>query len=165
MKAVIQHETYGTIIFKETFFGKETLIINNEQLVQVSETRFRFSSKKDAPDVIVRGTIVTGVKMYINGEVIQLLARPTNTVLELSLAIILAVIVGGLCTPLHYIFPMANGFPGYLISCCFAALCAVTNIYITNKEPDPADKVSYSLCFLALAIVLSHVTAVVILAV
>ena len=156
MKTVVQNDKYGKIVFKESFFGKETLIINNEPLVQISDNHFRYAHKKNAPDVVVKGNILTGVTLRINSDVVQLVPKPSWYVTLIStIATVLLVVVGDFSLT-GAIFPIEGGFLGVLIN----LICSLICIYVTSKEKNPMDKILFALCFLAAAVLLCHLAAV-----
>ena len=157
MKNIIQHEKYGTIVYKENFFtGKVTLTIDEELLVQLDETHFRYTKTKTSEEVTIKGTLLTGITLHIHRDTIQLIEKPTWYVLTLSALSLLFILLIGTFKLLEPIFPIMGSIGGALVG----SACMLANIYVTSKEKNPTDKTLYSLCFFVGAIVLCHLLAV-----
>ena len=69
MKEIIQHEKYGTIEFTEgNFIANRQIIINGQPLQKKSNKIFYLA---DNTEVKVEGSLFTGVKLNIGGEMVK----------------------------------------------------------------------------------------------
>jgi hypothetical protein len=71
MKEIIQHPTYGEIIYTESFWtGKKMLTINGVQAKAITKTEFTIGEEKTL--IALKGNFLTGVSIRMNEENIEL---------------------------------------------------------------------------------------------
>ena len=158
MKIIINHEKYGPIVYKENFFtGKITLTIDEELLVQVDDTHFRYTKTKTSEEVSLKGNLLTGITLQIRRDTIQLIEKPTWYVLTISAISLLFILIIGSFDLTEPVFPVMGHLGGALVG----SACMLANIYVTSREKDKTDKVLYSLCFFVGAIIACHLLAVI----
>ena len=65
MKEIVNHPTYGEIIYTESFWtGKKTLTVNGTQATPISKKSFSIDGK----EAELKGGAFTGVKMQLGNE-------------------------------------------------------------------------------------------------
>ena len=124
MKTIVQHETYGTIEFEESFWtGKKNLTVNGERLNKTAKNLFQTANGET---VTLTGSYLTGSKITLGGETIAL--TPTVKWYEILLSILplLLVMVWGNSVALCQIVPVVGGAIGGAIS----ALLSFLNLLI-----------------------------------
>ena len=70
MERIVQNEKIGTIIYTESFLaGKKSVNVNGVQLKRIEKNTFQLL---DGDTATISGNSITGIKLGINGEVIQI---------------------------------------------------------------------------------------------
>lgn len=144
MKQVLQHETYGEIVYEESFWsGKKTLSFNNVELKKLSNKSFLL---EDGREITVNGNYLTGVKLLIGSETIKV--TPTVTWYEIVLSVLpfLLIMVWGNVVALCEIVPVVGGAIGGFIS----GLLSVTNLLIIRRLKNIWLKIAVSIAMLGL---------------
>ncbi len=120
MKKIIQHETYGEIIFEESMWtGRKSLTINGVPLTKVSKKEFQM---QDGTTVTLLGNFLQGCVLAVGGENIRL--TPKIKWYEIVLAIIpfVLILIWGNVVALCEIVPVVGGLIGGAISGAFSAV-------------------------------------------
>ena len=80
MRAVVNHEKYGEIVYKESFWtGRKNLSINGNALKCESKNMFSYDNGESKIIVTVFGNFVKGAKVKINDEKIQIVPNPVRS--------------------------------------------------------------------------------------
>lgn len=114
MKVAKQHTEYGEIVYDESAWtGKKTLFIDGKQLEKVSKNEF---VTENGDSVFVKGSLLTGTKVTIGNETIEL--TPSIKWYEAVLALLPLIfnLVWGNVVALCAIIPMVGGAIGGLIN-------------------------------------------------
>lgn len=120
MKVVIQHETYGEIVYEESFWvGKKTLTINGVEATKISKKEVQMPDGKTAQ---IQGNFLYGACLVIGAESIRL--TPKIKWYEIALAILpfVLIMVWGNVVALCKIVPVVGGAIGGGISALFSIL-------------------------------------------
>ena len=71
MKTVVNHETYGEIVYDENFWtGKKTISINGVVLQKISKKDFSYTTETGTQTVSVKGNFLSGVKLNVANQTI-----------------------------------------------------------------------------------------------
>ncbi|MDE6618599.1 MAG: hypothetical protein K2K13_06215 [Clostridiales bacterium] len=120
MKTVIQHETYGEIVYDEgAWTGKKSVSIGGAQLEKLSKKEFKM---QDGTTVTVNGGFLQGANLNIKGENIALTPRVKWYEIALCILPFLFVMIWGNVTALCRIIPIVGGAIGGGISGLFSVL-------------------------------------------
>ena len=114
MKVVIQHDTYGEIVYNESFWvGKKSLTINGVEATKISKKEFQMP---DGTTAQIQGNFLYGACLLIGSESIRL--TPKIKWYEIALAIIpfVLIMVWGNVVALCKIVPVVGGAIGGGIS-------------------------------------------------
>lgn len=125
MRSIVQHETLGTIVYEESVWtGKKTIFINNTPLVKQNKKLFLYSNGTTSKTVQVIGNFLSGTKLIIDNETIEI--TPTAKWYEIACSVFIFVlnVTWGNNVVLCSIFPIVGGAIGGGIS----GLIAVGNI-------------------------------------
>ena len=116
MKSVIDHETYGQIVYDESFWlGKKTLMINGKYLTKVNRKTFSYSNEAENKQVYLGGNFLTGAHLTIDQEKIQLTPPIKWYELLLPILVFCFMIIWGSVPSLVLMFPLVGGALGGLI--------------------------------------------------
>ena len=127
MRAVVNHEKYGEIVYKESFWtGRKNLSINGNALKCESKNMFSYDNGESKIIVTVFGNFVKGAKVKINDEKIQIV--PNIKWYEVALGVIMFAffIVWGNVPQLCAMFPIVGGAIGGFVSALFGIGGVVT---------------------------------------
>lgn len=161
MRATMQHENYGTIVYEESFWtGRKSLYLKGVSFQKVEKKRFEGRIGEEIVSAELVGSVMTGVKLTIQGETIQISPKPAWYVLFFSILIFAFNISWGNSSALCAIFPIVGGAIGGLVS----GLFAVFNVLWANKVKNAALKILIGLGCFAGMIVVCFLLAVVIVA-
>lgn len=120
MKVVIQHETYGEIVYEESVWtGKKSISIGGASLRKIDKKTFAMT---DGVGVTVIGNYLTGVKLRIGTTEIRVTPAVKWYEIVLSLLPIILIIVWGNVPSLCGIIPIVGGAIGGAIS---GVMCVV----------------------------------------
>lgn len=125
MRSIVQHETLGTIVYEESgWTGKKTILINNTPLVKQNKKLFLYSNGATSKSVHVTGNFLSGTKLIIDNETIEI--TPTAKWYEIACSVFIFVLnmIWGNNFTLCSIFPIVGGAIGGGIS----GLIAVGNM-------------------------------------
>ena len=148
MKEIIQHEKYGTIEFSEgTVLGNREIVINGQPLTKKSNKVFYLA---DNTMVKVEGNLFTGVKLNIDGEMVQITPAGKWYELAIYIAGFVLLMVWSNSIPLLTILPMIGGGIGGLLY----AIPAVLGFSVSVKQKNPILKATITLCSVLLGLIL-----------
>ncbi len=153
MKDIIQHPTYGEIIYTESFWtGKKSLTFNGIEAQKISKKTYRIGEKT----VELKGNLNMGVKIIIDGETI--VVSPTPKWYETALAIlpIVFALTWGNSITLCQIFPVMGGAIGGLLGAFFSML----SLSFMKKEKKAFVKVIVGVAFFAVSVFAGNALAV-----
>lgn len=160
MKNIFNHPKYGQIIVTESLWtGKKNVMINGRLLQKIDKNSFMFKDEEETVQVFIEGSITKGTTLFVNKE--QYIITPKPKWYEYVLAIMITpfIIVWGNSVPLCRIFPIAGGAIGGGIGGAFLVL----SFYLMLKVRKPIYKVLIGLEMFALAVLLAHRVALIIL--
>lgn len=133
METIIQHETYGKIVYSESFWtGKKKLYINDVELKKVNRKAFEYNVGEETVSVVLKGNTLTGMAVTIKEEKIQVVPKPEWYVILLSVLMFSFVMVWGNSVTLVKILPLIGGALGGGVSGIFAALNIISTRYTKN---------------------------------
>ena len=118
MKEVIQHETYGEIVYEESFWtNKKSLTVNGVSASKISKKAFQMPDGKTAT---VQGNFISGACLLVDSEWIRL--TPKLKWYEIALAVIpfILIMVWGNVVALCQIVPVVGGAIGGGLSALFS---------------------------------------------
>ena len=157
MKSSVVHPTYGELLYEENFWtGKKKIYLNGYEASPVSKNFFRST---EGYAITIKGNFISGVKVTIANETVQLI--PAIKWYDVVLAILPALlcIVWGNVTALWNIFPIANGAIGGVVSGMFTgmALLAVKRARFVFKIliAIALTAISFFICHLIVLLILS----------
>lgn len=132
MKASLLHPQYGQIDYIENIWtGKKHLQINGMPLTRRSGKTFLLKQGEEEIRYYVKGNFISGIKLSIGEDTVQLSRRVKWYELVLSLFIAIFIIVWGNSAYLSTILPIMGGVIGGAI----AGLMAIVNLsVIIGKE-------------------------------
>lgn len=131
MKETINHEIYGYITYEESFWtGKCTMQLDGKPMDKIAKKTF-FMTKEDgsAVNISVNGSFISGVKLNVNGEEIQIVPAIKWYEIVLSLPIFILILVWGGSVALCNIVPVVGGAIGGAIS----GALTVVNLIVVKK--------------------------------
>lgn len=143
MKQSIQHDAYGTIEYDESFWtGKKNISFDGAPLQKVNRKTFLLPSGEQA---VIEGSYLTGSRLRIGEERIQLTPAIKWYEILLSLLPFLLIMVWGNSVQLCQIVPVVGGAIGGFIS----ALIGMVNMLIIKSLKPVWLKILISVCMLA----------------
>lgn len=157
MRAVIQNENYGEIIYEESFWtGKKNIFINEKLLEKTSKTTF---ITEDGKKVILSGNYLMGVKATIESDTIQL--TPSVKWYEIALSILpfIFVMIWGNIPSTVNILPIVSGMIGGAIS----GLFSIINLFIIKGIKGFPLKLFVSILIFGLTVLVCYLIAIIIL--
>lgn len=156
MKEIVNHPTYGEIVYTESFWtGKQTLTINGTEATSVSKKSFSVDGK----EAILKGNTLTGVKMLIDGDCIQLFPAPKWYELVLALLPLIFLMTWGNSVTLCLIFPVVGGVIGGALG---GATFALSLLFMKSAKT-PLTKLLIGIAVFVIAILIAFVLALLIL--
>ena len=117
MKQTIQHETYGEILYEESFWlGKKSLSIGGVQLEKISKKDFKL---QDGSFATINGGFLQGATLTLNGETIRLTPKIKWYEIVLCVLPFLLTLIWGNVPALCAIVPLVGGAIGGAIGAIF----------------------------------------------
>ncbi len=157
MEKVIQHDTYGTILYNEgDWSGKKKIKINDVELQKIGRNKWTYEFGGETLEVSVKGSFLMGAALTIGNEKIQVTEKPTWYSYVLSVLTVAFVIIWGASVTLVKIFPIVGGALGGGIS----ALYAVLNLYLAGKVKSAGYKLLIGLGMFAAAVLTCYLLGV-----
>ncbi len=155
MKEIIQHATYGEIIYEEGFWtGKKTLTVGGVVAKQVAKKDFMLGEEKTL--IAIKGNWFTGISLCIKNETIEVTPKPMWYEIILAAIPALFMLTWGNSPALCAMFPVIGGGIGGAIGGLFTML----SLLYMKKTKNPLYKVLIGLGMAALAILIGFVLAV-----
>lgn len=159
MKNIIQNETLGEIVFEESVWtGRKKLSINGKPLTKVNKTTFK---TEDDKTILLSGNFLSGCKMTIDGQVVELTPSVKWYEYLLSILPFVLIMVWGNSVELCLLVPVVGGAVGGLVSAIF---CMV-NLFVIKKFKPWWIKVLISIATLGLTFLVCYLIALIILAI
>ena len=163
MRETIKHDVYGYITYEESFWsGKCTIQFDGKYLEKTGKKAF-FMAQEDGAGihVAVQGNFITGVKLNINGEEVQVVTPIKWYELALSIPIFVLILCWGNSVALCNIVPVVGGAIGGFIS----ALLAMANVVIIKRIKNIGLKILISVGMLGLTFLICWLCALALLSV
>ena len=114
MERIVQNEKIGTIIYTESFLtGKKSVNVNGVQLKRIEKNTFQLL---DGDTATISGNSITGIRLGINGEVIQISKPMKWYELAITVFFFVFVIAWGASSALVSILPVVGGAVGGAIT-------------------------------------------------
>ena len=133
MRTITQHATLGTIVYEENAWtGKKKIIINNVPLEKQSKKSFLFKNGEESKVVQMAGNFVSGTKIYIDNECIELTPAVKWYEVLCSVFIFLLNVIWGNNLVLCSIIPIVGGAIGGAVSGAMAFVNIVAMKSATN---------------------------------
>ena len=156
MKEFINHPEYGVIVYEESFWtGKKSLTVNGVATYPVSKREFMIGGKR----AVIKGSVLTGATLSIEGETIELSKRPTWYEILLSGLPFIFLMVWGNSEDLCAIFPVVGGALGGGLG----GAGIVTALLLMKKTKSPLYKVLIGLGILVATVLIAFLLAIAIL--
>jgi hypothetical protein len=135
MKEIIQHPTYGEIVYEESFWtGKRSLIIGGAPAEKRTKTEYVFGDDKTL--VSIKGNYLYGISLVIKGETIEITPKPRWYEIAVAAIPVVLAIVWGNSPVLCAILPMLGGALGGGLG----ALFGLTALMQMKKQPKLLNK-------------------------
>ena len=148
MKICLLHPQYGQIDYTENIWtGKRQLQINGETLAKRSGKSFILQQEEGETRCYIKGNFISGIRLLIGEDKIQLSRRAKWYELALSVFIWIFIIVWGNSAYLASILPIMGGAIGGAI----AGFMAITNLNIIMQKTKVLAKILLTLCMLLAA--------------
>lgn len=113
MRERIQHDVFGEIEYNENFFtGKKSISINGAELEKRSKNMFVYFDGEEHKSVVVVGNYLTGVKIVVGGQKIQIVKPVLWYEIALAVVMFAFFIVWGNVPALCEMFPLVGGAIG-----------------------------------------------------
>lgn len=156
MKQIIQHPTYGEIVYTESFWtGKKSLTVNGVEAQPVSKKEFSIDSKK----AFLKGNYLSGVTLWIDVEEIELFPKAKWYEFVLALLPLIFLLTWGNSPTLCAIFPVVGGAIGGALG----GLFAIVSISVMKKAQSPVYKVGIGLGICVATVLIAYLLALAIL--
>ena len=131
MKASVQHIQYGEIVYEESFWtGKKNLIVNGVPLEKQDKKTYILNSDGENKLCNLNGNFVTGTKLTIGLEDIELTPAAKWYEIACSVFIFMLILVWGNSVALCSIIPIVGGAIGGGIS----GLMAFSNLIMMKNQ-------------------------------
>ena len=156
MKTVINHPTYGEIVYDESFWtGKKTLTVNGTTCFAISKKEFMVGDQK----VLLSGNLYLGIRLSIDQETIEISPRPAWYEIVLAILPILFLLTWGNSPALCAIFPVVGGAIGGAVGAVFS----LSSLLLMKKSKSPAIKLLIGVGMFALTLLVAFVLALLVL--
>lgn len=156
MKTVINHPTYGEIVYDESFWtGKKTLTVNGTTCFAISKKEFMVGDQK----VLLSGNLYLGIRLSIDQETIEISPRPAWYEIVLAILPILFLLTWGNSPSLCAIFPVVGGAIGGAVGAVFS----LGSLLLMKKSKSPAIKLLIGVGMFALTLLVAFVLALLVL--
>lgn len=142
MRSVVNHAVYGEIVYDESLTGKKKLFFNGKELQSSGKNTYVTA---DGEKVFLHGSLLSGVRLTIKSENIQVVKVPAWYVYLLAVLPFVLIIVWGNSVKLCSIVPVVGGLIGGMIS----AVMAVISFILMTKVKSGLLKLLIGIGFLA----------------
>ncbi len=138
MKTTIEKE-FGKLTYEENFWtGKKKVILNGQNLEKIDKTTFQYvDAEGKIKNVFLTGNFISGVKVNIEGQYLQLTPSATWYEYVLAIAGFIIVLVWGNSPELCSIIPIVGGAIGGGIS----GFLGFSSLIIMKSTNNPLFKV------------------------
>ena len=153
MKEIIQHPTYGEIVYDENFWtGKKALTVNGVDAKPISKKEFMIDGKK----ATIKGNFFAGINVCIDNETVELSPKPKWYEIVLAVLPLVFLLTWGNSPSLCSIFPVIGGAIGGALG----GLSSVTSLLFMKKSKSPIAKVLIGIGAFVATIMIAFVLAV-----
>ena len=145
MYAYVNDEKYGEIKYNESFWsGKKELSINGKSFYKVGKNKYSYGSGEDLIEAYLIVNFISGVKVIIGSENIQVVPKTKTYEWILAFVPFLFIITWGNVPELLTIFPVVGGAIGGAISGGLGAL----SLMLMKKQSSISKKlaIGFGLC-------------------
>ncbi len=133
MRSIIDHETYGQIVYEESAWtGKKTLLINGKYLTKTDKKTFSYSNGDEKQQFVLGGNFLRGAHITDGKEKIQLTQPIKWYELLLPIITFVALLLWASVPSLVLIFPLVGGAIGGLIGGIFMVVSMLVMKSIKN---------------------------------
>lgn len=154
MKEILQHPTYGEIVYDENIWtGKKTLTVNGTDAMALSKKEYLVDGKK----AVLKGNVYTGISLCIESETIDLSEKPKWYEVLLAILPFMFILVWGNNVTLCSIFPVIGGGLGGALG----ALGSLLSLLYMKKAKSPVTKVLIGLGACAVTALVAFISAIV----
>lgn len=134
MKKIIHHPVYGKIIYTEGFWtGKKDLAVPEHEVHQVSKRSYLIDGKSG----LLVGNFLTGLKLHIEGEAIEISTKPKWYEFIIAFLPLAFLLTWGNSATLCAIFPVVGGAIGGALG----GIGLIVSLLIMKKSVEPFYKV------------------------
>ncbi len=145
MKEIIQHPTYGEIVYTESFWtSKKAVTVNGQPLEAAAKNEFIFGEKR----AIIKGSSFTGVSMVVGDEAIELSPKPRWYEIILAILPLIFLLIWGNNATLCAIFPVVGGAIGGALG----GAASVLSLFLMKKAKSALYKVLIGIGIFAAAV-------------
>ena len=156
MQERIQHPIYGEIIYNESVWtGKKELSVGGQFAPSISKKTFVVNGQP----AMIEGSFLTGAKLRINNDVIQICAKPKWYEVALAVLPFVFLMVWGNSPALCMVFPVVGGAIGGALG----GVAAVVSLLFTKKTNSAIKKLLIALGVFAVTILAAFVLALLLL--
>ena len=157
MHATINHATYGTITYEESFWtGKKLIYINGKPLDKIDKKTFMYSKDFKNTMFKLKGNFLTGVKLCSNTEEITLIIPAKWYEMALSIFIVAFTLAWGNIPSAVAIFPIVGGAIGGGVG----GIMMVLNMYLMRLVKKWWLKIIIWLCVFATTLLILFILAI-----
>ena len=161
MKSTVQNETWGEIVYSESFWtGKKEIFINGTQLKKINKNTFSYENGETQETVMLHGSFLKGTTVGIGGELISMTPPATWYEWMLSILPFTIIMIWGNVPALCAIIPVVGGAIGGAISGALGALSMILMKSLKNAW----QKVLVGLAMIAATFLVCFVVAIGIIA-
>jgi hypothetical protein len=134
MRKVVKHPVYGKIIYTEgAWTGKKELELPEHEVQRVSKRSFLIDGKS----ALLVGNFLTGLKLHIEGEAIEISTKPKWYEFVIAFLPFAFLITWGNSATLCSIFPVVGGAIGGALG----GIGLIVSLLIMKKSVEPFYKV------------------------
>lgn len=156
MKSIVNHEIFGELVYDESVLtGKRRIFQNGVELDSLSKTEYLIDGK----NATLAGNYMLGASLTVDGEVIELVAKPKWYEFVLAILPFIVIMVWGNNIVLCSIFPVVGGAIGGLIG----GLGALMSMVFMKKTANPLYKILIGVGMILLSMLLSFIVAILII--
>jgi len=156
MTVLTQHQSYGEIIYKESFWtGKKSLTINGVEAQPVSKKEFVLEEKR----IIIKGNYLTGIVLHLDGDTIRISEQTKWYEFMLSIIPFIFLLTWGNNATLCSIFPVVGGALGGAIG----GIGLITSLFLMKKTKAPIIKVLIGLGVAVATVLIAFLVAIILL--
>jgi hypothetical protein len=152
MRKVVKHPVYGKIIYTEgAWTGKKELELPEHEVQRVSKRSFLIDGKS----ALLVGNFLTGLKLHIEGEAIEISTKPKWYEFVIAFLPFAFLITWGNSATLCSIFPVVGGAIGGALG----GIGLIVSLLIMKKSVEPFYKVITGLGIFAATILAAFLLA------